>query len=171
MQPVLRTLKPAMAGAWRLVPWATIAFLVSVGALSPSQAQEQDNGGLSSQSSGPDCDHARAQPFSEYSAGAYFPSIERACGGRSDPPFERRGDDRPGVGSRPGLRAHPPRGYRRGADLRCPGILGENARLARRTNRAAVRRSFPNSRNDFHRGGTGNCPPLCATADPARSPA
>ncbi|HET6215821.1 MAG TPA: polysaccharide biosynthesis/export family protein [Acidobacteriaceae bacterium] len=53
MQPVLRTLKPAMAGAWHLVPWATIAFLVSVGALSPSQAQEQDNGGLSSQSSAP----------------------------------------------------------------------------------------------------------------------
>ncbi len=53
MQPVLRTLKPAMAGAWHPVLWATIAFLVSIGALSPSQAKGQDNGGLSSQSSAP----------------------------------------------------------------------------------------------------------------------
>jgi polysaccharide export outer membrane protein len=53
MQPVLRTLKPAIGGAWHPVLWATIAFLVSIGALSPSQAKGQDNGGLSSQSSAP----------------------------------------------------------------------------------------------------------------------
>jgi polysaccharide export outer membrane protein len=53
MQPVLRTLKPAMTGAWRPKLWATIAFLVSIGTLGPSQAKGQDNGGLSSQSSAP----------------------------------------------------------------------------------------------------------------------
>ncbi len=53
MQPVLRTLKPGIAGARHLVLWATIASLVSIGALTPSHAKGQDNGGISSQSSAP----------------------------------------------------------------------------------------------------------------------